>query len=368
MFAKATGAMDGFNAPNRIFIKVSEDLGGGMKFKFQNEHGFTPTAATDWSTRQSNGAPGFQTTGTGATTNVAAQDAQIPMNGYLTTGTNRGTFVALEGSFGEIKAGYLVGHGYNLVAQSGYFVGSENYGALLQNHGLAEVGGTRANGVEYKSPKVAGAFTFGVQKQFGAERSFESATTNATAPYTANKAERTSFRVDYANGPVNAGYVRTNYEGEFAGTTSSTGASSVFGVAPSATTAATFYTAKNSSDILNASYVMGDLKVAYQYNKAKVDHSTDSLDRTLKSQQIGAQYTMGATSVFVVTGKGYADSSSARVNDLKNTQYGVRYAMSKRTTAYFMAGTSKDVSAATAADAKLASKGTFNGIGLSHAF
>ena len=365
-YAKSTGVMDGFNAPNRIFIKVTEDLGGGMKFMFQNEHGISPTNTQDWATRQNNGAPTVN--GTSGDASATTADTQIPMMGFQTAGTNRGTFLALQGGFGEIRAGYLVGHGYNLAAQSGYFYGSENYGALLQNTGLGEVGGTRANGIEFKSAKVANAFTFGVQKQYGAERTTTSDAANA--PYTTKKAERVSFRVDYNNGPLNAGYVRTNYDADsqaqVGGAIAPT--ASVFGVAGTAittTVVATNATQKNTSDILNASYAIGDVKVAYQYNKAKVDSTIDANDRTLKSSQIGVNYAMGAASVFVITGKGYNDSSSARINDIKNTQYGVRYAMSKRTTAYFMAGTSKDSATTTAA---LASKGTFSGVGLAHSF
>ena len=163
-YAKATGVMDGFNAPNRIFITVTEDLGGGMKAKFVNEHGISPTNVQDWATRQNNGAPTVN--GTDGSQAATTQDAQIPMMGFQTAGTNRGTYLALEGGFGEVRAGYLVSQFYNMVAQSGYFVGSENYGALLQNFGLGEVGGSRGNGIQYTAPKM-GAFTLSAQKSYG---------------------------------------------------------------------------------------------------------------------------------------------------------------------------------------------------------
>ncbi len=361
-YAKATGVMDGFHAPNRIFINVTEDLGGGMKFKFQNEHGISPTNTQDWATRQNNGAPTVN--GTDGSQASTTQDLQIPMMGFQTAGTNRGTFVALEGGFGEVRAGYLVSQFYNMVAQSGYFVGSENYGALLQNHGLGEVGGSRANGIQYTAPKM-GDFTLSAQKSFGAERTWTSDT--ALTPVLESKAERVSLRVDYASGPLAASYVRTNYDGvSTKQITATVPTSSVFGVAGSAVTStATNATVKNSADTLAAKYTLGNLTGTLHYNKAKVD-STLAVDRDLKSTQYGVQYAMGATSLFAVSGSGYAkDTAGTKVNDITNTQYGVRYAMSKRTTAYFMAGTSKDKAATTAA---LASKGTFSGFGLAHAF
>ena len=56
-FLKSSGVSDGGMFPNRIFIRVSEDLGGGMKFNFVNEHGFSPTSTSDWSFRTVNAAP-----------------------------------------------------------------------------------------------------------------------------------------------------------------------------------------------------------------------------------------------------------------------------------------------------------------------
>jgi hypothetical protein len=240
--------MDGFNAPNRIFIRVTEDLGGGMKFKFQNEHGISLTNAQDWSVRQSNGAP----TAVGIDKTAASTDTEIPMNAFLTNKTNRGTFVALEGGFGEVRAGFLVSQFYNLVAQSGYFVGSENYGALLQNHGMAAQGSTRGNGIDYKLPKV-GDFTFSVQKRYGEERTVTA--DSADAPYKTNKAETMSYRADYANGPLTAGYVLANFKGDVTGQ-AKTASSSVFGVAPSAAVdPAANNTADNKASALSAAYV-----------------------------------------------------------------------------------------------------------------
>ena len=108
---------------------------------------------------------------------------------------------------------------------------------------------------------------------------------------------------------------------------------------------------------------------ALGYNQVPGLDYTDNLTagngRQGKSNQYGVQYTVGAASVYAITGKATVDSPTARVNDITNTQYGVRYNLSKRTMAYFMAGESKD-SAPTAADKM--SKGKMNGVGVMHAF
>jgi predicted porin len=113
---------------------------------------------------------------------------------------------------------------------------------------------------------------------------------------------------------------------------------------------------------------MGNIKVAYQMSSATVNNSIDTNDRKFKASQIGLQYTMGNTSVFGVSGSGdVKKNDGTKTNDIKNTQFGVRHNLSKRTTAYVMTGTSKD-SAIAASDTTRAKEAKFSGVGLSHAF
>jgi len=353
LFGKTSGVSDGLNSPNRIILTVKEDLGGGLTATFLNEHGISPTNTTDWSTRTANGAPAYVAGRAASTT-----DSQIPADAALSTGTNRNTYVALGGGFGEVRAGYMVSSLYNTSAQSGYFLGVEQMGALLKDFGMTEAGGSRANGLQYTSPKF-GMFTGTVQKQYGAERTFTAEGTNQ--PYTENKAERTALRADMDAGALKATYVRTDYTVLKTGANGNAG-NSIWGVAGAA---AANSDASVKHDHLSAIYTTGPFAVTYQYNKASVDNTDNTKDRELKSNQYGIQYTMGAASFFAITGKGTADSATARVNDIKNSQYGVRYNLSKRTLVYAMTGTMKD-SAPTAADKM--SKGTMNGIGMMHQF
>ena len=377
LFAKTNGVNDGFHAPNRIFIRVEEDLGGGLKASFVNEHGISPTNVQDWATRTGTGAPQF-----GAAKVASATDAVINSDQSHWNSTNRGTYVALDGGFGQVRAGYLVSSLYNTSAQSGYFIGSENYGALLKDFAIGDAGGARANGVQWTSPQL-GMFKLHAQKQYGAERTFTSdastiagTTPTATQAYTLNKAERTAFRVDATVDALKATYVRTDYKNAVGyaalATTPGTG---VFGVAGTITTANTLAVDTSvKHDHLSAIYTMGPVAATWQYNKASVDKVASSTltatsgDREMKSNQYGIQYTAGAAQLFAITGSGTSKSPTATVNDIKNTQYGVRYNMSKRTMAYFYSGVSKDSVPLAAGTVDRISKGTFNGVGLTHAF
>ena len=360
-FLKTSGVGDGMLFPNRIILTVQEDLGGGLKAKFVNEHGISPTSTDDWGIRQNNGAP----QAAGNATPTTGILSQIPGSGWTTGSTNRGTYVSLGGGFGEVRAGYLVSSFYNASSQSGYLLAGEQYGGLLHTLGLGEMGGARANGIQYISPVWSG-FNIDLQQQSGAERE---ATSVEGQSYTVTKAPRTAIRLNYANGPLAVTYVNTSYKP----------------LTQNAPTAATV-DATNKSDQLLASYTMGDFKFTGSYNKVKVTDnvvSATQADRDMKSMTWGAQYTTGPWTAFYVGGKGTVDgnasnaaaspftpAASSRLNDIKQQQFGLKYAFSKRTTAYAVVGESKDTGAGiiAATGTNNIAKGKVNGFGLTHAF
>jgi major outer membrane protein P.IB len=342
-FVKSSGVGDGLLVPNRIILTVTEDLGGGLKARFVNEHGISPTSTDDWGIRVNNGAP--QVAGAAAST-----ASQIPGSGWSTGSTNRGSFLAVNGGFGEVRAGYLVSSFYNASSQSGYLLGGEQYGALLHTLGLGDLGGARANGLQYISPAMAG-FNLDLQQQSGAERQATSAEGQA---YTTNEAPRTAIRLNYANGPFAATFVNTAYKPL---TVNAPAVATVDG--------------SNTANQLLASYTMGAFKFTMSNNDIKLDDKTaTNADKKMKSTTYGVQYTSGAWTGYYVGGKGTVDNntaaSGARINDIKQQQIGVKYALSKRTTAYFVTGESKD--SAIAAGATNIAKGKVNGLGLTHAF
>ena len=359
VFAKTSGITDGLNAPNRIMLTVNEDLGGGLKATFFNEHAISPTNAADWGTRTAAAGPNYIGGRASSTT-----DTQIASDAATSTGTNRQTHLTVAGGFGHVRAGYLVASLYNASAQSGYFLGVEQYGALLKDFGMAEVGNNRAIGMEYKTPAF-GMFTGTVQKLNGTDRNPES--TGTLQAYTKNEVDRTAYRVDVNAGALKASYVRDDYSAIKEGA-NGVGVTSLFGVL--STTNAANSNVKATHDHLSAIYTMGAVDVTYQYNKLDLTNNTTATSsRNGTSNQYGVRYTMGNTSFYAITGSAEMKQTSngAKVNDIKNSQFGVRHNLSKRTVVYAMTGTSKD-SIPVAADTTRISKGTMNGIGLMHNF
>ena len=357
LFAKTAGITDGLNAPNRIMLTVQEDLGSGLKATFFNEHAISPTNAADWGTRTAAAGPNY--IGGRAS---SATDTQIPSDAATSTGTNRQSYIALDGGFGQVRAGYLVASIYNASAQSGYFLGVEQYGALLKDFGMAEVGNNRAVGTQYTSPKF-GMFTGTVQKLNGTDRNVTADGTNQA--YTENSVDRLTYRLDMDAGALKATYVRDDYKAVKTGANGVT-TTSLFGVV--STTNAANSDVNALHDHISAKYTIGAFDATWQYNKLdSTNNTTAANSRKGSSNQYGLQYTVGATALYAIYGKGHMNSPTATVNDLKNTQYGVRYTLSKRTVAYVMTGTSKD-SIPAAADTTRISKGTMTGFGLMHNF
>ena len=254
----------------------------------------------------------------------------------------------------------MVSSFYNLSSQSGHLLAAEQYGGQTHTIGLGEVGGARGNGWQYTSPAFNG-LKLTLQQQTGDERETESAGTNQA--YTKNSTNRNAFRVDYSNGGLNVGVANTSYKNVKEGANGVT-PTSIFGVV--STTNAANANAKASITQVVGSYTMGDIKLTFSNNSGKHDDTTDNTkDRDISGNSYGAQYTMGKARLYYVGGSAKVKSPTATVNDVKQTQYGVRYDLSKRTTAYVMIGESKD-SAVTGATQ--ISKGKFNAVGLSHAF
>jgi predicted porin len=348
---KASGISEGQNTANRINFNIDEDLGGGMKAGAMFETGMNITNGALLSSRAA--AAGVNVV------NGGSASTEIPTGSY-STGTNRQSYVKLSGGFGEVRAGYQYTNLYQLSTLSGFHLGQEQYGSLVHTLGNASFGGTRANGITYITPAYNGV-TATLQTGAGADR--EEYSTDTAAGVNGVKqadAKRTGLKLDYANGPLKAAFAHTKYDVKtVVGSTVTT--LNIFGAAGADAANAEY---KGTLNQLAASYEVGALKVAGQYLNGKKNNATGD-DVTYKAHNIGAIYTVGKTGFFASTGKGEVKTgASTMTNDIKQSQYGVRYALSKRTTAYVMHGESKD--AQTAAD-KVA-KATVTAVGLMHAF
>ena len=371
---KATGVSEGQNTANRINFTMTEDLGGGQKAGAMVEMGLNITNGALVSSRAAAG--GLNVVNAGSTS------AEIPTGSY-STATNRQSYVFTNGGFGEIRAGYTRTNLYELSTFSGYLVGQEQYGSLLHTFGNSVFGGTRGNGLTWITPSMNG---FKATLQYGAGADREQYTTDLAAGVNGVKEatlKRTGLKLDYNNGPLNVAYARTNVTAKtVAGSTNNPGTAAVTGTtyaaqdavltvnnqnifgAPAAAATAADY--KSHLDQLAASYEIGALKVTGHYLKGAKDNS-DGTSANYKATNIGAIYTIGSVGLFASTGSGTNKTGAGvMTNDIKQSQYGVRYSLSKRTVVYAMTGESKDN--VNVASATAVYKGKVTGFGMAHSF
>jgi predicted porin len=352
---KATGVMEGLNAGNRIGFRGTEDLGSGLKANFVIENGINITNGQLFSTRA--GAAGQQIDGVAASGNMPA--------GAYTTSTNRQSYVALESAtLGQVRLGYQYTNLYQLSTLSGYMNGAEQPGSdIAHTLSNANFGGTRANAITYISPRFSGVQ---VTLQHGAGTGRELVESNSTTAADAT-AVRNSLMFNY-NGVQNldVSYAYTSYMSRTNAV--AVGAlTNVFGVTNA--TAVTNGDTNAKLHQLGASYNFGVAKLTATYNNGKEDAggATGALTTTnFRSQQIGIEGLFGAFRPYAQIGGGKVenDATGLASGDYKTQQFGVRYDLSKRTTAYFMTGTSKDDAAVTTGLAKR----EVTALGLYHSF
>lgn len=249
-----SGGMNG----SRWGLKGSEDLGGGLKANFQVESGF------DIST----GASG---------------------QGGLLFG--RQALVGFSGGFGAVTLGrqYSAYDALRGATNNTYDSSFATTGTVWGN-GVADYTGRVDNSIAYQSPNFNG-FSGAVMVGLG-----ENKTTTASA------SRNTSFNVQYANGPILAGYAHQ--------------AEKTVAVAD-----------QRKYNLLAASYDFGMASIHGGYNTAKLGSTKD------KEYQLGVKVPFGAASV--AAGYSRSKSDAAGVTS-KATGYSIAglYDLSKRTALY----------------------------------
>jgi len=371
---KSSGLMDGAQAGNRIGFRGTEDLGGGLKANFVIEQGLNVTNQVLFGQRA--GSTGHQIDGFSSSGSATALSGAAGAYGL---GTNRQSHVGLESAaMGTVRLGYQYTALYELATLSGYAVGSEGVpGADKAHvHGAGGVGGTRANMIQYISPAFSG-FTARLQYGAGTGRESIESTAVGTNGLTTDNQRRMGLMLQYANGPISAAAAYTSMRLQ-SGNVNAAGvqqvagaATSVYGVAGAAGTAVQTGLTRNASMFqLGGSYDFGVAKLAGTYNKGKnggaataaaAAAGVTAITSTYKAYQIGVTVPFGAIVPFIAYGRATTDSDAAngvsaagavaatnRTEDYKHTQVGVRYSLSKRTTAYaFYGQTTNDAAAIT---------------------
>jgi len=306
---KANGVADGAIAGPRFGFRGTEDLGGGLKANFHIEQGISPTSSTLSNYRTATSAPQIDTATSGTNT------------GRSPTSLNRQSWLGLAGGFGEVRAGYQYTNVYEVSTLSGFNMGSEgtNGADTVHLYGNGAVGGTRANALTYITPKF-GNFT--AQLQYGAATSLDTFESK-TAADTQVHAKRTSVLVNYSAGALAA---RAAYT-EFKNGTAAGGAS------------ITDKTGKLTQ--IGASYNFGVASVAATYNDGN-DGAAGAARKEYNGAQFGVTVPVGAFRFIATTGSADTTVAGVKTEDIKQTQFAVQYALSKRTTAYFYSGQTKD--------------------------
>ena len=403
---KSTGLMDGANAGNRIGFRGTEDLGGGLKANFTVEQGISPTNGSLFGVRS--GAAGHQIAGfsvLGGVTQVTGS------GGSYTTSTNRQTYVGLSRvDLGTVNIGYQYTVLYELATLSGYNIGSEGVqGADKAHlHGQWGAGSTvRSNMIQYISPNFSG-FTARLQYGAGADREkFEAPGAQAnTNGLTLDKQRKGGVMLQYANGPISAGVAYTHAKSQSAAGIAGVGIAPVplnvyGGVAGAAgTTPLTGQERTFKLFQVGGSYDFGVAKIGGTFNRGKnggaavapagSPFGTAGFESDYRSAQIGVSVPLGAFVPFATYGRARTDSNNAlgvgptatagatnRTEDYKQYQVGVRYSLSKRTTAYGFYGETRNDAASLAGNGVAVAAGGTGGtfykdrkgiVGLQHSF
>ena len=272
------------------------------------EQGISMTSSTLTNARTATSAPQVEAWGTSG--------------GKSSTSLNRQSYVGLSGGFGEVRLGYQYTNLYELSTLAGFNSGSEgtNGADTAHTHGSTIVGGTRANGVTYITPTFNG---FSANLQYGAGTDQVTAESSTLAQY---KNERTGVMLNYANGPLTTKLAYTSYKNGTAGVNTALGAIPVV-------------TGKLTQ--LGASYNFGPAILAATLNNGD-DGAAGADNAKYKSQQIGVKVPVGAFTLIATTGKADVTKNAVKTTDAKQTQFGVNYTLSKRTTAYAYMGNTKD--------------------------
>jgi len=382
---KQSGVMDGGNAGSRIGFRGTEDLGGGMKAHFVTEQGISPTNGALFGVRTA--TAGIQYDGYAA---AAGNDPGSA--GAYSQGTNRQTYLGLEGGFGTIRVGYQYTTLYEVATLSGFTNTSEGIagGSIAHLWGNGVAGGTRANMINYISPKLAGAWTVGLQmgSAGGRENTEFVGVTNTADGRSVVKQARTSLHIDYNAGPLRAAFGYTtldqNLGGQLANNAAGIGATtantvlnqfSVLGALTNinGTAGTTNVATQTNLSQLAGTYNFGAIKLGATINSGQSTATTTTIATSataaavtnISSRAVSAVMPMGKLDIVGGFNNASLDVAGTPTADWASSQLGLKYNFSKRTVMYGYTGTSTN-NLATAATALKVMTGTL--VGIDHQF
>jgi predicted porin len=295
---------------SRLGFRGTEDLGGGLTAGFVLEMGVTTdNAGTPFSS---------STSGTRqALVSLSSKNlGSLNFGRGNTLGKNTNdTFSAFGGgaSFEQGAVAFEVTRGKALADAN----------AVLINNSVDRA----SNQATYVSPTFSG---FTVSAQLVAK----SVDSDAAAKGGETSSSGTAFQLAYAAGPVSVAYTRTNLDTEVEAAAAVTQSAGVLG-----STAVTASKSETTVDQFGVTYTAGAFKVFGLYNDAEHQATAGAAKAENKGYDIGATYTMGNTTLLASFGDGEMKAAGATtVTDVSGMQGQIRYALSKRTTAYALYG------------------------------
>ena len=298
---KLTSMHSGLNSPSRITFSGSEDLGGGLKAKFEIQTGLAATTQLTTST-----------TGTTASnTNYVISERTSTALG------DRGIYVGLEGPFGEVNAGRL-GHVTGAFAIG--MQGVQNALASAVGGGTAHPGQNadvvlssqsegRANqAFRYNTPRVSGLqgtafFALGGGNGDGAQ------------------GNRTTWVGDYTQGPLQIQLMSSTRKAYVAGVITDTGQTP---------------TQMSSYSAFLASNDVKERALGVKYNMGVVVLGVGNAKQTTLpgTNQKASGYSVGVPLGAWTLAAGYASITPSSGAGYKSGSLSAQYAMSKRTQVY----------------------------------
>ena len=301
-------------------VKGEEDLGGGMKASYLYEFGL----ATD--------------------TTQAGKDS----DGNAASTTNRQSYVGLSGGFGALRIGKQYSNAFMnaLAADPGGATGGKGalYLYTLAGYDAAEQPLRQNKGFQYDLPTFVPGLKLGFTKVFGNEDTSPSGSNGVKV------GDGQGFNGSYSSGGLYAGFTSDSAKGQDILNTTVAGTAIGYNAADTDT---------NKLTTFALSYDLGMAKTSYLITKMSAGTAS------LKTDMLALNVPLGAATVFISSSTGKLDVAAASGDlKMKGMQYGVNYALSKRTVAYWHAGNDT----VTFSSSGTAAKTTGFGIGVHHSF
>jgi len=289
---------------SRLGFKGTEDLGGGLKAGFVYELGITAeNAVTAHSTRQA------------LVSLSSANLGSLNMGRGNTLGKNTNDGFTAFGGGGSFEQGSVT-----LEITRGEEMGN----AIAK--ATKSIADRASNQATYTSPSFGGV-------TFAAQVISKPVDSDAAAKGGKTASSGTAFQLAYAGNGITAAYTRSDLDTD---TEAAAAVSQSAGVLGSTAVLAKKEEAK--LDQFGATYTVGNFKAFGLYNTVKYKADQASAEAENKGYDIGATYTMGKTTLLASIGDGEIKTAAGVKTDVKGYQAQVRYALSKRTTAYALYG------------------------------